>query len=202
VSVALGIIHDYTMDSLFVRCLFQLLRDRDEQIDGSIFVGGGMGRLDIARNEVVKKFLPTSSEWLLTLDTDMAFLVEDFDNLLAQADAKEVPIVSGIYFVDERPPRAVAANTEPNGHIKSISEWPEDGLMEVEWCGAGFMLVHRSVYEALGDEPYRQDVVAPSGALVGDDYSFCWRARQAGFRVMLDPRVFVGHIKPRVLGRD
>ena len=185
------------MESTFVRCLFQLLRDRDPAIAGGIFVGGGAGRLDNARNEVVKKFLPTSAEYLLTLDTDMVFRSEDVDKLLAH----EEPIVSGAYFVDERPPRAAFANTV-DGSIVSVSDWEDGATIDVEWCGAGFMLIHREVLEKLGDEPYRQDIVAPSGALVGEDYSFCHRAREAGYTVKVDTDVFVGHIKSRILGYE
>jgi GT2 family glycosyltransferase len=201
VKVVLGVIHDASMDSPFVWSLFDLIRKREDQIIGAISVGGGAGRLDNARNEVAKRFLKVQSEWLLTLDTDMVFSVENFDALLASADPDFAPIVSGIYFVDERPPRAAAANTVGDS-IKSISDWEEDKLIPVEWCGAGFMLIHRSVFEKLGDEPYRQDIVAPSGALVGEDYSFCERARQAGFTIQVNPSVFVGHVKPRILGFD
>ena len=189
------------MDSPFVWSLFNLTRKREDQIIGAISVGGGAGRLDNARNEVAKRFMRLNSEWLLTLDTDMVFSVENFDALLASADPDFAPIVSGIYFVDERPPRAAAANTVDDS-IKSISDWEDDKLIHVEWCGAGFMLIHRSVFEKLGDEPYRQDIVAPSGALVGEDYSFCERARQAGFTIQVNPSVFVGHVKPRILGFD
>ncbi len=200
-KVVLGVIHDSQMDSPFVWSLFDLTRKRGDQIIGAISVGGGAGRLDNARNEVARKFMLVNSEWLLTLDTDMVFSPEDFDALLASADPDSAPIVSGMYFVDERPPRPAAANTVGTS-IKSITDWEDDKLIPVDWCGAGFMLVHRSVFEKLGDDPYRQDIVAPSGALVGEDYSFCERARQAGFTVQVDPRVFIGHVKPRVLGFD
>lgn len=201
-KVVLGVIHDAQMDSPFVWSMFQLLRTRDQNIAGAISVGGGAGRLDNARNEVAKRFVDkTTCDWLFTLDTDMVFSPEDFDALLASADEVDAPIVSGMYFVDEKPPRVAAANTVGTS-IKSITDWEDDKLVSVDWCGAGFMLVHRSVFDKVGDNPYRQDIVAPSGALVGEDYSFCERARQAGFAVKVNPSVFVGHVKPRILGFD
>lgn len=201
--VVLGIIHDEHMDSQFVRSLTWLLRDRAEEIAGTIFVGGGAGRLDNARNEVASRFVnKTTTDWLLTLDTDMVFSVTDFDALRASADAEEAPIMSGIYFVNEKPPRAAVGMTTSNGHIKSLADWEDDKLVDVDWCGAGFMLIHRSVFEKLGNEPYRQDVVAPSGALVGEDYAFCERARNAGFPIKVNPAIFIGHSKVRVLGYE
>jgi GT2 family glycosyltransferase len=200
VSVALGIVHPPQMDSQFVKSLFGLLRDRDDEIAGAIFVPGASGRLDNSRNAVARMFLQKDTEWLLTLDTDMVFAVTDFDALCASADEQDVPIISGLYFVDERPPRAAVARTSQDGVIKSIADWDMDQLVDVDWCGAGFMLIHRSVFEKLGDEPYRQDIVAPSGALVGEDYAFCERARQAGFPIKVNPNIFIGHSKTRVLG--
>lgn len=199
--VVLGIIHDSSMDSQFVRSLAFLLKERPDEIAGSIFVAGGAGRLDNARNEVARQFVEkTKCEWLLTLDTDMVFATSDYDALRATADAKGAPVVSGLYFVDEKPPRAAVAVTKRNGSIKSVSDWKDDEILDVDWCGAGFMLIHRSVFEKLGSEPYRQDVVAPSGALVGEDYAFCERARQAGFPIKVNPAIFIGHVKTRVLG--
>ena len=197
--VVLGIIHDSQMDSEFVRSLSYLLKDRPDEIAGTIFVAGGAGRLDNARNSVAKQFIEkTKCEWLLTLDTDMVFATSDYDALRAT----EGEIVSGLYFVDEKPPRAAVAVTKRNGSIKSLDDWKEGEILDVDWCGAGFMLIHRSVFEKLGNEPYRQDVVAPSGALVGEDYAFCERARNAGFSIKVNPDIFIGHVKTRVLGYE
>jgi len=199
VSVVVGVIHDHEMSSLTTRCLVELARRPD--VSGFIFVGGGAGRLDNARNTVARRFLAKSSPWLLTVDTDMVFSSEDFEALRSVADKDTAPIVSGAYFVDEYPPRLCAARVE-DGHIRSISEWKDDEVEDVEYVGAGFMLVHRRVLLELGDQPYRQDITAPDGALVGEDYAFCTRARLAGFPVKVHTGAFIGHVKPRVLGYD
>jgi hypothetical protein len=193
VTIALGIIHGDRMDSPFVHSLARLMGSRDV---APIFVRGGAGRLDNSRNEVVRVFLETSAQRLLWLDTDMVFHPEHYDALAA----RQHPIVSGLYFVDSLPPRAAAANTATDGGIRSISDWKDGELVGVDWCGSGFMLADRVVYEKLGKDCYRQDVVAPSGSLVGEDYAFCQRAREAGFEVVVDTSVFVGHVKPRILG--
>lgn len=200
--VVLGTVYDSTMDSQFVWSLFELVRQRRDNIAGAISIEGFSGRLDTARNYIAKRFVEdTTCDWLLTLDTDMVFTPEDFDALLASADRDFAPIVSGIYFVNERPPRAAAANTVGDS-IKSVPDWEEGKLFQVDWCGAGFMLIHRSVLEKVGDDPYRQDVTSPSGALVTEDYAFCHRAREAGFTVQVNPDVFLGHIKRFVLGYE
>lgn len=199
-SVVLGVVHDATMESPFVRDLVRLVRSRPT--GGVIWGVGGGGRLDSARNLVVRSFLDTKAEWLLFLDTDIVFSPEMYDMLLDTADEKTAPIVSGLYFADDKPPRAVMAYTTEEGAVRSIAAWDEGDTIDVEYVGAGFLLVHRSVYEALGDEPYRQDVTSPSGALLTEDYAFCHRARDAGFPVKVNTKIFLGHCKLRVLGYE
>jgi GT2 family glycosyltransferase len=200
--VVLGVVYDSVMDAPFVWSLFELTRQRRENVAGAISIEGFSGRLDAKRNHVAKQFLErTTCDWLLTLDTDMVFTPEDFDTLLASADPVERPIVTGIYFVNERPPRAAIANLV-DGSIKSVPDWEEHKLFPVDYCGSGFMLIHRSVLEKLGDDPYRQDIASPSGTLVTEDYAFCERAREAGFPVHANPDVFIGHVKKFVLGYE
>jgi len=199
-SVAIGIVHGQDFTAPFVRSWTTLLRDRPLAVQGVIFTQGVAGRLDNSRNEVAARFMRRDVEWLLTIDTDIVFRAEDFDALVASGDWAN-PVVTGCYFVDEKPPRLAAARTE-GMLIKSLEDWKEDALEPVDWCGAGFMLIHRSVFEAIGPNPYRQDVLAPNGDLVGEDYAFCHRAREKGFPIMLNTAVFLGHVKPRVLGWD
>ncbi len=72
-------------------------------------------------------------------------------------------------------------------------------LAEVEHVGAGFQLVHRRVYEVLqrrhpGPLPwYAEEVYL--GAPVRKDWTFCRRARAAGFPVKVHTGVVVGHYK-------
>lgn len=200
-SVVVGIMHGGEMCSLMVKSLIQLMRDRDAQIKGFIFQEGGAGRLDRNRNAVARRFLGTKADWLLTIDTDQYFTTQHFDTLMAAADPQDSPIMCGIIFVNDRPPRA-NCGMRYEGSIRALDDWQDDTVMQVDYAGSGFMLIHRSVFEKLGDEPYRQDVTTENGELIGEDYAFCHRAREAGFPVKVHTGVFIGHIKPRVLGYD
>ena len=122
------------------------------------------------------------------------FLPEDLDGLMASRG----DVRSGIYFVDSKPPRPAMANIT-DGYVKAPTDWPDD-VIDVDYCGAGFMLIDRDVLEAIGPQPYRQDHTAPNNDLLGEDYAFCQRARENGFSLTVNTKVFLGHIKPRVLG--
>lgn len=65
---------------------------------------------------------------------------------------------------------------------------PTEGLQEVDVIGSGCLLVHRRVFEGLRDAPrhdrwFFRTWNDKSEAEYSGDYSFCRRAKAAGFRV-------------------
>jgi len=207
-SVVIGMIHDEFMQARFVRALYILNRQRD--ISAISFVESGGGSLDRGRNLLVQKFLHNhTEEWLLQIDTDMYFGVEHFDRLMETA--KDRDIVSGLYFANERPPRPAMYRWKEDGTADTIMDWEDHDILEVDGCGAGFLLVNRRVYEKM-DKPaeyegragswFTQSGRGPNGQLLNEDSSFCERARAQGYTIYVDTDVFVGHIKPRILGHE
>ena len=74
----------------------------------------------------------------------------------------------------------------------------------VDYAGFGWLLIKHGVFE---DEGIKYPWFAPkmqifeSGAvqdMCGEDVSFCLDAKEAGFRIMCDPRIRVGHEKPEL----
>ncbi|HEX5912897.1 MAG TPA: hypothetical protein VFY54_07195, partial [Rubrobacter sp.] len=183
-DVAVGLIHDATMDARFVRCLTGLNAQRRPGME-TLYVESGGGSLDRGRNLLVQKFLQTTDQpWFLQVDTDMHFGIEEFDQLLHTAKDKD--IVSGLYFANERPPRPAMYRWDEKGHAASVMEWEDHDVLEVDGCGAGFLLVRREVYEKMDHpEEYRgragswftQDALGPAGQLTNEDNAFCIRAQ-------------------------
>jgi len=208
-KVAIGMIHDATMDARFVRCLTGVNAARRPGLE-TLYVESGGGSLDRGRNLLVQKFLQNSTDdWFLQVDTDMFFSVENYDRLLETAEGRQ--IVSGVYFANERPPRPAMHRWDETGHGVAVTEWEEHEVLDVDGCGAGFLLAHRDVYEKMDHpEDYRgragswftQDKLGPAGQLLNEDSGFCLRAQEHGFRVYVDTDCFVGHIKNRILGVD
>lgn len=207
-DVAIGMIHDEAMDAQFVRCLTGLNCDRRPG-EPTLYVESGGGSLDRGRNLLVQKFLQTDYPWFLQIDTDSFFGLDQYDHLLSVADENERPIVSGLYFANERPPRPAMYRWTDKGVGQSVTEWEEHELVEVDGFGAGFLLVHRSVYEKMNDPGkyegragswFNQSGRGPIGQLLNEDSSFCVRAQEHGYKLYVDTDCFVGHIKKRVLG--
>ena len=207
-KVVVGFIHDTMVEARWVRCMFTLRAQRDEQISEILFVESGGGSLDRGRNLLVQKFLQnTEAEALLMIDTDMYFGVEEFDRLLTSAEDRD--IVSGIYFANERPPRPAMHRWNENGRAESFTEWEDHDVLEVDGCGAGFLLVKRAVYESMNHPElyegragswFNQSAHGPAGQLLNEDSGFCLRAQEHGYKIHVDTDCLVGHIKARVLG--
>lgn len=156
-----------------------------------------------ARNSLVNQFLESECTELLFVDSDIHFNVNDVLRIMALGHDKD--ILAGAY-----PRRAkdqmFFADIYYNEH--GGVELTEEGLLRVNRIGTGFMFIRRHVFETLKDAhpewKYWVDVeakhhysffdfaVTPEGYM-GEDYLFCDRAREQGFKVYIDPDINLGH---------
>jgi hypothetical protein len=193
-SIAVGVMHDSMMDAPFVVSLSRLLQVAPMPI---IFQGGQIGRLDIGRNKVIENFLRYDAEWLLFLDTDMVFTPQDFVTLAQSANDKTAPIVSGLYYQDTMPPRPVAFVWDKNGRSQHW-DGKGTGMVKVDLVGMGFVLIHRSVLEAMEGDWCNNGRLGPAHQSLSDDFSFCYKAQELGFDIKLNTAVKPGHVKQTV----
>lgn len=193
--------------------------DADPAIGGVISSSAGP-LLALGRNLLVRQFLGHDKEWLCCVDTDIVFATDAVSRLLEVADPVERPVVSALYHVfweGEKIPAAYKAAVDKDGgltlsHIryakvnKDICVEGSEGqnIVRVDAVGAGFMLVHRSVFERIeklaDGQPcwFRETVV--DGKDHGEDVSFCFRCAAVDAKIFLLPNVQVGHIKSAMLG--
>jgi hypothetical protein len=129
-------------------------------------------------------------EWLWIMGDDHVFNPDILLRLLA----RDVDIV--VPFVMTRtPPYAPVVMSEPNGldehgHLEYQIAWlPESGLHEVYAAGSAGMLIRRPVLEAIADPWFSTD-----GKGLNEDFAFCRKAREAGFKIHCDVDVQMGHI--------
>lgn len=127
---------------------------------------------------------------LLFLDSDICFPLEGFDRLAAHKDAD---IISGLYYDRQgtgqpiayktiRPKRIRPARIE---RIDKISDY-----MQVEGVGLGFCFIRNRVLTSLS---HKINPFEPFGNL-GEDFSFLYRCRQKGFKIMLDTTFELKHL--------
>lgn len=140
-----------------------------------------------ARNKLAKKAIELETDFTMWFDSDMVFEPDTMIRLLEH----NKPFISGAYF-RRSPPYSLVAFEEVDAENR---KWKDLALpSEVTKCGGvgfGCVLVKTEVLF---------NVAAKYGNWFepmnnfGEDLSFCYRARQCGYDLYIDPSITCGHI--------
>lgn len=136
-------------------------------------------------------------DYLMLIDSDMVFTIDDFMMLLG--DNKDV--VSGIYKNSLRELTCGYYNRE-TGESTTLKEKDIEGnLIEVAWTGLGFMLIKKGVIESLGYPWFRPQMFRKNGftKMIYEDLGFCLRLKKKGYNIYVDTKVKLGHEKKVVI---
>lgn len=192
--------HANTVSQSFSWSLMNLVREEGNRIHSVLptrgYAGDGLIR---ARNAAVEVFLRSDAEWLWTLDTDIGFPPGSMCQLLDYSN-EDYRVMSGFYKT------VLETGTLYEDGSVSWKEFPlvlrevEDGrfrpydkyagAMEVDAVGAGCLLVHRDVFQAIGTKGWFDCIPG-----YGEDISFCIRARKAGYKILCDTELQLSHHK-------
>lgn len=139
-----------------------------------------------ARNRCVDLAREHGAAFLLFLDSDMVFPRTALQQLLAHQKQ-----IVGATYPKRVAPHSVLGAALANGRVEH-----EGALIEMRHMPTGCLLIDMTVFDALDAPNFRFLVEAETGAIVGEDYDFCDRARAAGFSVWCDSRLSfeIGHI--------
>lgn len=165
-----------------------------------------------ARNRLVDEFLTNYPEcdWLWFCDTDMVFEPDTLHRLVRRAIECDVKILGALcVIVTADGPIPTLFIEDPETVTQVMLDWPEGTVGEVAATGTGCILIHREVLEKMQADRggsknawFGFDVVlADNGSewALGEDVSFCLRAREAGYTIHVDTTCHVGHHKgPKV----
>ncbi len=146
--------------------------------------------LEKARNEIHNTFLEESNlPYLMMLDSDIMFPKNLLDTLMAH----KLPIVGGWYkdkkAVDHHPCVYDFAGDENGIANFRNRKVPGTGLEKVDGMGAGCWLMTREVAEALGKDPYGQNVAGG-----GEDFKLCRRLMELGIPLHVDWSLNLAHL--------
>lgn len=177
--------------------------------------------ISAARNTVVRRFLKdTEAQWLLFIDSDMEFPPDALEQLVLSAEAHDLRIIGALaYGSDGRLfPTLYKMAMGPGGHPATarVVEFPIDTIIPVDATGCAFLLIHREVLEEMRGKfnptfPWFQETEMriadptdddPGMQPVGEDITFCLRAKGLGFDTYVDTGVRIGHHKSVVLNHD
>jgi hypothetical protein len=161
----------------------------------------GCSIITMARNQLVHEFLKTDATELLFIDSDVIATADDVLRLMAQSGDKD--ITAGAY-----PRRSKDKNFFADLYFDENQDLEFDGsLMRLERVGTGFMLIQRHVIEAMvaahpewfydfkGEQVCGVfDFQNRDGRYLGEDYLFCDRAREHGFKIYIDVDISLPHV--------
>lgn len=148
-----------------------------------------------ARNKLAKQAIKMQADYTMWLDSDMIFKPDTMVRLLEH----NAPIVSGAYF-RRSPPYHLVAFDKCDAETR---EWTDLPLpTETVKCGGvgfGCVLVRTDVLFEVAAK-YKTWFEPMNG--FGEDLSFCYRARECGFDILLDPTITCGHVGHIVVNED
>jgi hypothetical protein len=156
---------------------------------------------DHARNFGCQMLLGSRREWLLFLDSDVCPPADAVLRLLAH----DKPFISGLYC-RRSVPHGVPVCMRNYQWVTELPGPGEDPVIEVDFVGAGMLLIHRSVLERLQSLPHppgkpwfhwRVDLAGhvPHGEGISEDFWLCRRVKdELGITPLVDTSVRCMHM--------
>ncbi len=206
VQIGIPLSSDYVSDRLFKN--MSLL----ETPPGSVLTTTKVRGIDHARNFIVKEL---KRDWLFFMDSDQSFP----PGILKRLMSWNRDIVSGLVFKRTEEPVPMFYKycwEEGKGHyykpmVTEIGEYLMEHkdlikdsagpillpptfngktvLLEVDGVPGGCLLVNKRVFDAI-KEPWFQ---CDEGTRAGEDFYFCRKAQEAGFKIYGDPGAICSH---------
>lgn len=186
--------------SLFTQSLAMLQRVDD------VVVGMEMGSLVYqARNSLARAAIQAEADQILWLDSDMVFTPDFLIRMNDVAHRNDIDFLSAMYFRRKPPFTPVVFErldyNEENGHAitTQLLSIPEERF-KCGGCGFGGVLMSLDVVMSVA-AMFDGRMFDPLPGM-GEDLSFCWRARQAGYDIWCDPAMQMGHVGSMVVTKD
>lgn len=153
-------------------------------------------------------FDKTDTEWLLWVDSDVVISPDTFKLLWGNKDAKERPILTGVYFTTDTPeeplmvPMPTVFNFADNGDggfgLVRVHPLPNNQLIQVGAAGMGYVLMHRSIVEkiraAVPDSPLFAEM-GHGKTFIGEDIYFFALCDKADIPVFCHTGATAPHMK-------
>lgn len=189
-----GTVHGVNHDSLMAlqHDQFRVRSAGDRQL-AAVNAGSGL-YIEDNRHFIARRFLNEhDAPWLLMIDSDIQFGPDLIDQMLDAARTVGAKVLSGNVPLDVFPNVAYLAMPQP-GVFAPLRMLPPEKVFEADAAATAIMLIHRDVLQAIREHEgecwfYRHKVeVEDAGGYpyrtflnLGEDISFCLRARAAGF---------------------
>lgn len=153
-----------------------------------------------SRNYLATAAVKMEADYVLWLDSDMVFSSDVLQRLWQDRDKGD--IITGVYYRRVEPYKPVLfSKLDIENDIcqyEGYDDFPQDKLFEVAGCGFGCVLTPTNIFVDVINK--FGNMFSPIGG-VGEDLSFCWRARQCGYKIVADPTIQLGHVGHYVIDK-
>lgn len=186
-----------TVPALFCQSLALLQRAGDTRI------GFEIGSLVYnARNNLARQAVKEEADYVLWLDSDMVFGPDLLQRMLKVVQENKIDFLTAVCF-RRKPPYTPCLfdrlEKVSNGASYTALLSVPEGRFKVGGCGFAGVLMSIDVI---------MDVAAKFGGRMfdpiegmGEDVSFCWKARQCGYDIWADSDITLGHVGQMVVTR-
>jgi hypothetical protein len=164
----------------------------------------GYAAIDQGRSQMATDALADGFEEIMWIDSDVDFEPDAVERLRAH----QLPIVCGIY--PKKGVRALSCHLAPS--TTQVVFGTGGGLLEITYAATGFLHTRRAVYEAMRERlelpvcneafsrpmvPYFLPLIVTQNGkpwYLGEDFSFCERARRCDVAIMADTTIRLRHM--------
>lgn len=204
-KIALGVSHGDNFTGEMFGTAMKIAYEVGKKGHEFFCITSGSCLVDRNRNDIFKQAQKLQCDWLLFIDTDSNFS-GDFDVLDYMISLNE-NIVSGIYHIKEFPFRPAVFNFDHQGRLLQMNYIPQQ---REYWdvTGAGFFLISKMVMDAFTPEIMEKwgepfDFIFDGfKKKYHEDVAFCWRSKQLGFKICVDPSIDIIHMKKQPISRQ
>ena len=169
-----------------------------------------------ARARIVQRAIMAEADYCIMYDSDMVLepdttmkLVEAIEGRkLPQSPAATAPserepvpkdFVTGLYFMRRLPTKPLILKSVDRyedeygwqNYVETYEDYPKNSLFEIAAAGFGCCIMRMSMVKDL-IERCKGNPFQPLPEL-SEDYSFCYQAKQAGYKLWCDSRIRPGH---------
>lgn len=163
--------------------------------------------IDITRNKAVRTAIQLGARWLFFLDSDII----PPNDVIARLISRNKPIVAGLYVRRHNPPfnEMLRLRTDGIVGLRPIQdgEYKDGDLVECDAVATGCLLIETWVFErirpftmTIDNRPANPSYFLWTESRIGpgfsEDFSWCLRARECGFRIYCDTSVKCKHLGP------
>lgn len=156
--------------------------------------------IHVARTNLLNSAIETNATHLMFIDADMVFPEDGVDRLAM----RNKDIVGGVYKKRIEPHYPVIYRKEKDA-LNVIEDYKKNDLFKVDAIGTGFLLCDINVFKKM-DPPFFYHGRGEKFGLkqndlydLGEDTTFCLKARENGFDIWADSSIDLGHISQKII---